>query len=278
MNFAFRHNEFLLAILNKCQTLANMTPNTNAASPVMMARQNSDMTSPAKVKKGKVKKKQKNPQTSYDQRFQVAKVEKVKELGDLYEEEKSLKFCHRDVTLPDISMMHGRLLVMAWEESLEGVDDDSVEIMVKAVEVLLRNLIMNLVMHRRGFKTRDERFPYAVGCKRPNPYLINTQNKLLTQGQDPTDVSDVIENTMDLIAPDYDPLVPVQKPTCREADQETVLEMACGLQGEEVRRPISLFDLLELLQDKKSVIPCHTVYSLNIERVIARLYHPGHDD
>lgn len=38
-------------------------------------------------------------------------------------------------------------------------------------------------------------------------------------------------------------------------------------------RPLDLFDLLTCLQGDKSTIPCHTVYSLNMERIIMRLHH-----
>lgn len=39
-------------------------------------------------------------------------------------------------------------------------------------------------------------------------------------------------------------------------------------------RPISALDLFQTLQVKKSLIRCHTVYSVNMERISARLYHP----
>jgi hypothetical protein len=38
------------------------------------------------------------------------------------QEEKGLQFCAREKTMPDISLIHGRLLVAAWEEGLEGVE------------------------------------------------------------------------------------------------------------------------------------------------------------
>ena len=34
-------------------------------------------------------------------------------------QEKELQFCSKEKTLPDISLIHGRLLVAAWEEGLE---------------------------------------------------------------------------------------------------------------------------------------------------------------
>jgi hypothetical protein len=42
--------------------------------------------------------------------------------------------------------------------------------------------------------------------------------------------------------------------------------------------PVSLFDLMHTLQKNPRLIPSHTVYSLNMERLISRLHHPGRDD
>ena len=48
--------------------------------------------------------------------------------------EKSLGYVAREGTLPDIGLVHGRLLVAAWEEGLEGVEDEAVELTMVAVE------------------------------------------------------------------------------------------------------------------------------------------------
>lgn len=37
--------------------------------------------------------------------------------------------------LPDIAMVHGRLVVSAWEFGLDGVHDDAVRLLMQAVEV-----------------------------------------------------------------------------------------------------------------------------------------------
>jgi transcriptional adapter 1 len=42
--------------------------------------------------------------------------------------------------------------------------------------------------------------------------------------------------------------------------------------------PISLFDLMRLLKQQKSIIPSHSVYAINMERIVSRLYHRGHDE
>lgn len=44
-------------------------------------------------------------------------------------------FAGRELSLPDISMIHGRLLVCAWEIGLVNVDDAVVKIVMQALEV-----------------------------------------------------------------------------------------------------------------------------------------------
>lgn len=45
-----------------------------------------------------------------------------------------------------------------------------------------------------------------------------------------------------------------------------------------VRDVLSVTDLSCSLQVHREVIPSHTVYALNIERVITKLWHPTHEE
>ena len=44
-------------------------------------------------------------------------------------------YVSRELSLPDISMVHGRLLVSAWESGLRDVTDNAVKLVMKSVEV-----------------------------------------------------------------------------------------------------------------------------------------------
>jgi hypothetical protein len=43
--------------------------------------------------------------------------------------------------LPDVAMVHGRLVVSAWEFGLDGVQDDAVRMLAQSVEVSCLALI-----------------------------------------------------------------------------------------------------------------------------------------
>ena len=44
-------------------------------------------------------------------------------------------FASRDMLLPDPGMVHGRMLVTAWDYGLDTVDDTSVKVVMHALEV-----------------------------------------------------------------------------------------------------------------------------------------------
>ena len=53
------------------------------------------------------------------------------------EEPEQVEFCSRTMFLPDISMLHGRVFVTAWEYGLEGVAEKAVPLLMNAVQVSL---------------------------------------------------------------------------------------------------------------------------------------------
>ncbi len=366
-DLAHLHNEFLLAILNKCQTLANMSPAVVAppqpvgaasklsqpsppplvaTAPTSVVRLQHPSSAPQqdsspspdlgkyelqqqqlllrqaecavggapaggipvhgseRLRKGKVKRKSKSGRPSFDHRFQPtapdggpvpppesSAADPRGEGGEpldptdprfLRAEERSLRFCHREPPLlPDAGLIHGRMLVAAWQEDLEGVSDASVEVVVRAAEAQLRKVVMALVMRRRGFRMREGRFPHAVGAPVPNPWLFNSQKRRRREDvEEAHEVSEALESAAASDA-SSDPMAPAPRLTSADAEQRALYEQACAVDDSSVRSrlgPISPFDLLAVMQQRRSLIPCHSVYAINIERVIARLSHSGHDD
>ena len=311
---AHLHNEFLLAILNKCQTLANFTPSVSVVtSPPPMIGQPKFQQQPQlpsqpvqptikheyplharpeialgneRLKKGRVKTRHKSNKANLDHRFQPVFVMPRSATNEgpteLRNAEKNLRYCYREPLLPDISLIHGRMLLIAWEEGLNGTDDQTVNLIVRAVENLFRRLITALVKKRRGYQVRDHHVSYAIGSKRANPWLLNTQNHAYSPYHSVEEVSESIDDMGKIGTAGFvDSQVPTEKPVIEDAEQRSALEVACSLpddESESQRRPINLFELMALLQEQRWLLPNHTVYSLNLERTIARLHHPGYDD
>ena len=353
------HNEFLLAILNKCQTLANLPTNNvvgvaaAAASPVKLSASttttgavphassmNQVVMAPGasptaaaelvvprnkcdpgglavpgneRLKVGKARRKNsKSNKAAFEQRFAPVNLASAAPDTDTVvvaaaaangaaapdsDADRTARFAHREAPLlPDAALVHGRLLLAAWEEGVEKVEEEAVSLVLLAVEQQLRKLVTALLVQRNGYKVREGNYPHSVGSRAPNPWLKNVQRRLLRQEASfagPREVAEVLPDPPEkLLMADIDPLVPVGRQTVTDLDQVAALEDACATRAAEMgearrkrkgsavaeKAPVSLFDLMGLLKRHKSLIPSHTVYALNMERIVARLYHRGRDE
>jgi transcriptional adapter 1 len=65
----------------------------------------------------------------------------------------------------------------------------------------------------------------------------------------------------------------------RDVEHTALMDVACS-NATAVRNggPVSLFDLLHTLQKNRKLIPSHSVYSINVERLLSQLNHPGRDE
>jgi len=269
------HNQFLMAILNKCQTLVNITPGPSLvkaeSSPLPS---NPELLSPTKVdgsgdrlKKGKIKRRVKANKPQLEHRFQPVSVGscavEVNNSLSITQEEKNLQFCSRERTMPDISLIHGRLLVAAWEEGLEGVEEDAVAITLAAAEQQLRKIISCLVMNRNSWRKKNG-LTHSVGAGAPDPWLLNTQAKRKLSKVDPGSTQVSLLNPLCI--------APLDRKEADTAEAEGLFASALGTKSRH-KSPLDLFDLLSALQSDRSVIPSHSVYSTSMERIIMRLHH-----
>jgi transcriptional adapter 1 len=177
--------------------------------------------------------------------------------------------------------------VTAWEEGLEGgAEDEAVKLVLIAIHQLLQRMVSALLMSRNGYKMQDNRIPHSIGSPVPNPWLLNTQRKLKPSDPWLHEVSECAQQQEGSFVGDVDPLVPLAPLPLVDVEQKALLETACALdyhpdshhQCDKAKRPISLFDLLKVLREQKSLIPSHSVYAINMERLYTKLYHQGHDD
>ena len=149
------HNEFLLAILNKCQTLASFQPSISMANKAISSEQ-----LPAQSSSGRIitkaepaaklacvdpstiliprryegderlkigcynRQKHKSNNPTFDHRFQPETFNGVLDLDEIHVNNgnvenplgPALLLAQREPTLPDSGLIHGRLLMAAWEE------------------------------------------------------------------------------------------------------------------------------------------------------------------
>lgn len=224
------HNEFLLAFFNKCQD-----PNPGRESSGSSSQHRD------KLKKGKLNSREKPVRVTFEKRFVPATrhVPTVREPAD-----RSLSFCLREECLPDSSMLHGRLFVIAWECGLEDIHEHVMQLILLALRHYLREMLRMMLKRRSAYKVREGVWPYGLGCPPANPYLrANTACTLFAQGH-----SRAAAESRAAFEVAYDP--PPRK------------------------RARSVIDLVDTLQAQW--LPSHSAHSAALEHSLCRQWHPSH--
>lgn len=252
------HNDFLLAILTRCQIIVSAPaegPGGSASKPA----------------KPKGKKKFSSVRQKFDHRFQpqnpLSGAQTFSPRGDAATEEEEMKLSAHTHLLPTRGQLEARMMVTAFEMGLDNVAEDAVSTVVCALEVHLKDLITAVVSRRKAYRLRDGHFQYAFGCNvTPQPYLKNSLAAYHTVTEYPPPSASLPAAPPPQVSPD-------------DAEQQAAFLLACsGSSAPAPLPPISMYDLLEALQVHRSAMPSHTVYALNVERILARLWHPSHEE
>lgn len=263
---AHLHNQFLLAILTKCQSLGSSVLTgdpgvaTHSSQPVHFRQQ----------KKLKTKAKPFIEPTGVHQRFTPAdplcQTPQV-QLQFPEQDDRVPEFAVHELLLPDAAMVHGRFVVSAWEFGLDGIQDDAAKLLSLAVESQLKSVMSVIVMTRKGYQLRDGCFRHSFGTQWPalSAPLSSPMHR---------DVNDC-PTTLSVRGSQ----VPSMKPSVELAQRDAAVQLSCtAADACDDLQPISLFDMLTALQVYKSALPSHTVYTLNMERILNRMTHPSHEE
>uniref|UniRef100_A0AAX7TVA7 Transcriptional adapter 1 n=1 Tax=Astatotilapia calliptera TaxID=8154 RepID=A0AAX7TVA7_ASTCA len=182
-------------------------------------------------------------------------------------EEEELRLSAHTLLLPTRGQLEARMMVTAFEVGLDNVTEDAISTMIYAVEHHLKDVLTAVIMRRKAYRLRDSRFPYAFGNDvTPQPYLKNSLAAYHSVADCPPQSASLPAGPPPQVSPD-------------EAEQQAVHLLACSADSLPAPLPpISMFDLLEALQVHHGVMPSHTMYALNMERVLSRLWHPSHEE
>ncbi|BFZ20132.1 hypothetical protein BsWGS_23171 [Bradybaena similaris] len=255
------HNEFLLALIAKCHILSSSFNAREAGS-------SSKVQKPAKVKK-----RPPGGRANLQQRFIAAQViDYVPQTTSKALEEGAsptpLGFVAREGLMPDIAMIHGRMLVCAWETGLADVQESAVKLLMLALETQLKHILSLVVRQRKGYKLREAKFVYSAGVGVKNPYYkaSNTSTDPSTESM-ATTITSGSHHT------------PSLRPSVESGEDIAAEQYALGVEFlPEDLEPISLYDLCDTLQLHKNAIVSHSVYAPTIERIICMKWHPSHED
>ena len=141
----------------------------------------------------------------------------------------------------------------------------------------MKSLLTAVFSSRSSYRLRDTRFKYAIGAPPINPYLKNSSNLLTNEN------NHIV--TVDTDSGDHRP---VFTPPIDWAVNDAMYSMACGSsstvsrvkrsRGHHDNGPITMWHLLHTLKYDRNVIPMHSVYAINLEKIILKLWHQCDDE
>ncbi|XP_046403179.1 transcriptional adapter 1-like [Ischnura elegans] len=180
--------------------------------------------------------------------------------------------------LPDSSFLMGRLLIGAWEEGLEGAEEKAAALLAHALQMWLREILTAIIGRRNSFRLHEQVFRHSMGAPVPNPWLRNVASQMpeFNMNRNANDREVSLDPNCDEEA--YANHFPLSRPTIDDAEQMAAFSVACSVKNQHPKGPVNLFDVFETLQVHRSIIPSHTVYSINAERIATRLSHPSKEE
>lgn len=238
------HNQFLLAILNKIDTVLPPV----AVPPLAIS---SNIRIPSSTTR-----KRKRPRLTDHLTFDTAEP-----LDYLPEENLASRpdngqplqerYCVQELFLPDNGLVLGRLLIGAWEVGLSNVDESCAEMIGQAVQVLLKNILMAILMKRKGYKTTSGgEFAYDFGAPVKDIFTRNTVTR-----------AKIDDSPIEL-----DKEITSMNLPMRVSDSTVVLA-GCEELYHRPQKRITTLDLYLTLHNDRSVIPSHSIHSINMERI-----------
>ncbi|XP_026746438.1 transcriptional adapter 1-like [Trichoplusia ni] len=247
------HNEFLLALLNKVEGLAEAS--------ISIAQEK------ASTHNRNSRKHKRSSRTSEKSNFEPADLlEYLPPNSPPGAGSDGVKYAAQEIFLPDHALVVGRFMLAAWELGLEGADDDAADVIVVAVQHFLKNVLTAVLAQRKGYKMHNKRFMYDIGGDMPNMWLRNTAKLYDPQTEGRVNVD---EGMTDLLGPRC-------PPTIDEMEHAAAFEIACSETNNEPNSDVLTIDeFYNTLLTHKNIISCHSVYAINMERLATMLNHPS---
>uniref|UniRef100_A0A8C4J270 Transcriptional adapter 1 n=1 Tax=Dromaius novaehollandiae TaxID=8790 RepID=A0A8C4J270_DRONO len=235
------HNDFLLAILTRCQILVSAPEGAGS-----LPWPGGSATKPGKPKG---KKKISSVRQKFDHRFQPQNPLSGAQqfVAKDPQEDDDLKLCSHTMMLPTRGQLEGRMIVTAYEHGLDNVTEEAVTAVVYAVENHLKDILTSVISRRKAYRMRDGHFKYAFGSNvNPQPYLKNSV----------VAYNNLIECPPTCVAPSAGQSLAPQPPP-DDAEQQAALLLACS--GDTLPAslpPVNMYDLFEALQVTIHIMLC----------------------
>lgn len=233
----YYHNSFLLAVLNS----ADVTESSHQTPvPVLKTEDIVEHQPPSAI----IKRRRKNDERSVFQVHPINEFVLSTTVDSDPSKNANIRYAAQELFLPDNSLIYGRFLAGCWENGLELVEDQAIEMIVAGVQMMLKNILSHCIRQRKHYRmTSDKKFYYDVGCEMKD---LNVRSTITRQKIDS------------------------EMPTIEKKSADDSIFLSAYEDSSRLRKKISLMDLYKTLRDK-NVIPSHSISMLSIERLTTNL-------
>ncbi|KYN03896.1 PREDICTED: transcriptional adapter 1-like [Cyphomyrmex costatus] len=248
------HNEFLLCLFNKVRGLAAVTPTKIDRDKV------------SKERRLRLKRKYKTDKSNFEPADMY--VEVLGQASSPVRDEPigANRSSAQELVLPDRTFVLARLMLAAWENNMDGAEENTAHIVIAATQIFLKNILTAIFTRRKGYAVRDGTFIYNIGEPVPSSWKRNSMY-INSHNFGPTEVIDTYGQ------------IPVSKSSFEEAEQATAFSYACSTQiTRPLLKPVSTADLQYALKIYKNLVSNHTIYATNMERLYTYATHPTWED
>lgn len=184
-----------------------------------------------------------------------------------YSQARNIQLCSRDMCLPDKATLYFRLLLIAVDMGLEDVAEEVPRLVTLAIETFMKNILSALIEKRKAYSLYDGHFRYSYSWDPPVKKRVKICHKIKDQSPHKAYVrSSPYGNKQHSECPGMFAM----------RDNEAVQTLsACGNSFDMKRGLISLGELRDVLQINGRLIPNNAVFCTNMERLLAKMWHPG---
>jgi hypothetical protein len=210
------------------------------------------------------------------------------ETARLASQDFSLEFCARERSLPFAKMIHGRMLVSAIDYNISQVDPKAVFLLAEATICMLKNILTKLIS-RNKFKNKlrylsvhdSYRSKHITDIR-----VLDKQNERLNRNiinefkLDPSLINKLKnDDNEDIMIESEEDLKENYKD---ENELNELKNFSNDLNNQFLvpvkKQKITLFDLKNLLEiSKSSLMPSHSIYTINMEKTICSMWHESDD-
>jgi len=88
----------------------------------------------------------------------------------------------QELLLPDRTFVLARLILAAWENNMDGAEENTALIVIAATQIFLKNILTAIFTRRKGYAVRDGTFIYNIGEPVPSSWKRNSMYINLNSG------------------------------------------------------------------------------------------------